>query len=109
MLTKGGLVSGGPFGRIVNEWLDRQGTDTTIPSLSLLAVELGIDVESLRKLKNGRRPWINFDFADKIVVTCLGPFAWWLDAELQEVYQTVDLRGIDRKRPCTKACVRMAA
>ena len=104
---KRGQVPGEPFGRIIQDWVFAQKyvkqdiEDITVPPLQWLAQETGTDVESLRKLKNGKRRWIGFDVADKLVTT-IDPWLWRIDPELRVVYQSVDLGHVDRLRPCAR-------
>lgn len=86
-----GLVPVGPISRVM------QGTD-----LAELADETGIDLERLRKIRNGKKDWLSFDNADKIVTT-VDPLLWIKDPELRRIYQGFDFTWLDRSRPTTVA------
>ena len=88
-----GLVPAAPFVQLILNW------ETETSSIADLAKELGREVEGVRKLRNGKRPWIGFDLADKIVAVCTDGMAWHENPELRELYDGYDLRWLDEHRP----------
>jgi hypothetical protein len=95
-MARRGCVPGQPFARIIQEWQEREEE-----SIFSLAQKLGFsDVEGIRKVGAGKRMYIGFDLADKIVAVCTDGFAWLNDPELRSIYQGFDLSWLDLKKPC---------
>jgi len=104
MAGRRGLVPGRPFGRVISDWLIKHDKDNdTITSFDQLAAEMKMDPSNLRKIRDGKRSWIGFDVADKIVVVCLGAGGWRDDSELSHIYQSTDFTWLDMKKPCAVA------
>ena len=120
--SRSGCVPGGPFARVLQEWCDRYeqrlaaemgvsvellreqnyGPDSQSP-MSRLAEATGIDISNLRKIKDGKREWIGFDIADRIVVVCTDGLGWRNDPELFAIYRAFDFSWLDLAKPCAKA------
>ena len=118
--SRSGCVPGGPFARVLQEWCDRYeqrlaaemgvsvellreqnyGPDSQSP-MSRLAEATGIDISNLRKIKDGKREWIGFDTADKIV-TRVDELSWGMNEELKAIYQGFDFEWLDRVHPCVR-------
>ena len=104
--SRQGCVPGPPFGRIIAEWVERETdeeNELAISPLVILAERLGMDTSRLRKLRNGKLPWINFNLADKIVCICTDGLGWRSDPELWAIYGTYDFSWLDRKHPLVAA------
>lgn len=86
-----GLLPAEPFVRIARERAD----------LEAVAQILELSGRCLYRLINENR-FISFDHADKIVTRChpFGALGWFVDDELSELYQSVNLEPADRLRPC---------
>ena len=69
----------------------------------LLAERMGMDIENVRKIKNGKREWIGFDIADRIVVVCTDGLGWRNDPELYAIYRAFDFSWLDLAKPCAVA------
>ena len=123
--SRQGCVPGFPFARVIDDWAAREmesiakATGFDVETLTqtfnvlknhpyqhpmtVLAERLSMDIDNLRKLRKGKRPWIGFDLADKIVAVCTDGFGWWNDHELRTIYEHFDFEWLDRKRPCVEA------
>ena len=119
--SRSGCVPGGPFARVLQEWCDRYeqrlaaemgvsvellreqnyGPDSQSP-MSRLAEATGIDISNLRKIKDGKREWISFDLADKII-TRVDELSWGINEELTAIYKGFDFEWLDRVHPCVRA------
>ena len=77
------------------------GPDSQSP-MSRLAEATGIDISNLRKIKDGKREWIGFDTADKIITRVNG-LSWHSDKELEAIYQGFSFEWLDRVHPCVMA------
>jgi len=93
----------------VKEYLDSYETEETLNATSVLADEIGMGYEFVRKLYNGRgNASVSFDVADRLLCK-MGRTDLWL-FELSDIYQSIDLSYIDERDPCVKDNVaRMAA
>ena len=47
--------------------------------------------------------WVEFDVADRVVTRLVGPMAWLCDPELNEIYESVNLKSLDLSRPTCEA------
>jgi len=93
------LVPAAPFAEIAQQWLGRQ--EESGNPLGLLADELKCDKEGLRKIVTGKQPWISFDRAEKLLLSC-GQH-WESSAELSCIYEEMNLSWLDEKKPCVAA------
>lgn len=90
------LVPAEPFAGIAQQWLGRQ--EESGNPLALLADEMRMDKEGLRKIVTGKQPWITFDKAEKLLICCGG--TWDDSAELYAIYEEFDFEWLDAKKPC---------
>jgi len=118
--SRQGCVPGIPLTLVLREWIKRYEERLAIElriSVELLreenygpyaspmvylAEKTGLDIENLRKIKNGKREWISFDTVDKILTRVNG-LSWGMNDELSAIYQGFDLRWLDRTSPCVRA------
>ena len=112
--SRKGCVPGGPFARVMLEWLEKESQEIEDDPFDNLCVSpmvrlkesLGMDINNLRKIKNGNREWIGFDIADKIVAVCTDGLGWRNDPELRAIYKAFDFDWLDQKKPCVSTpCV----
>lgn len=89
--AKRSCVPAEPFARVAQQWLDNWEN-----SLKVLAEEMKVELEGLRKVVTGKKEWISFDYAEKLLFCCGGD---WV-GELYDIYQSADLRYLDRNKPC---------
>ena len=101
------LVPAAPFVRVLQEWLHRESTQAddefSFAPMRVLADRMEMDISNLSKIKNGRREWIGFDLADKIVCICTDGLGWLNDHELRTIYEGYDLTWLDTKKPTVEA------
>ena len=105
-----GRIPLAPVRRVVETWVashgwQREGNQnhegpeiTSLSPLMRLQHWVGADVYHVRKQKR----WIDFDLADKIIC-CIDPTLWRTDPELAAIYQDLDLRSLDERKPTTEA------
>jgi len=106
--SRQGCVPGLPFARVMQEWLEKESQEIEddpfdnlcISPMVRLAELMNMDIHNARKIKNGKREWIGFDIADKIVAVCTDGFGWRNDPELAAIYQSFNFDWLDRVRPC---------
>lgn len=108
--VKNGVVPAAPVGRVINDWaarhwwLDEHPYDfkkegmVDIGSTGVISDATGIHVDTVRKVRYGKKEWIEFDNADRIV-TFIDPFLWHSDPELADIYQNFDFTHLDLGRP----------
>ena len=108
--VKNGVVPAAPVGRVINDWaarrwwLDDPAVDVKkermvdVGATAIIAVATGIHVDTVRKVRNGKKEWIEFDNADRIV-TFIDPFLWRTDPDLAAIYQGFDFTHLDLARP----------
>jgi len=119
--SRKGCVPGLPFTRIMQEWVAKEEIDLARrlnigvddlrkaqeyarwSPMVLLAERMGMDIENVRKIKNGKREWIGFDIADRIVVVCTDGLGWRNDPELYAIYRAFDFSWLDLAKPCAVA------
>lgn len=85
-------LPGEPFKRILDSKIEEGWTATD------LANRLNCTPRKLHNIMN-EGMGAAFDTADQIVTLLLGPMAWHEDAELNEIYRSVNLRKIDWAYP----------
>lgn len=102
--SRQGCVPGFPFARIITEWVEQntpeEESELAIAPMVILAELMSMDIDNLRKIKNGKRDWIGFDLADKIVAICTDGLGWRNDPELSTIYQHFNFTYLDFKKPC---------
>ena len=108
--VKNGVVPAAPVGRVINDWaarhwwLDEQADGVKkermvdIGSTGVVSAATGIHVDTISKVRSGKKEWIQFDNADRIV-TFIDPFLWHSDPELADIYQNFDFTHLDLGRP----------
>jgi hypothetical protein len=70
-------------------------------AMQRLAHDSGVKPDTLHRVKQGRRAWVDFDLADKII-TGIDPTLWHTDLALSAIYQSFDLAKLDERRPTTE-------
>lgn len=112
--AKDGRIAAGPVQRIVQEWVaqreyahpnDMAATGGYMAPITELAERTKISVDLILRLNRGERTWIEFDNADAIVCATVGPLAWIVDDDLNELYETFDFAHLDLNRPTCEAVV----
>ena len=102
--SRQGCVPGFPFARVINEWVTRnmpeEENEIAVAPMSVLAELMGMDINNLRKIRNGKREWIGFDLADKIVAVCTDGLGWRNDPQLASIYEHFDFGWLDSRKPC---------
>lgn len=109
--SRQGCVPASPFVRVIEEWLAKETQEIEddpfdnlgVSPMVRLAELVRMDIDNLRKIRNGKREWIGFDTADKIVTVCTDGLGWRTDSELAAIYQAFDFTWLDRTKPCAKA------
>jgi DNA-binding Xre family transcriptional regulator len=81
----------------------RKATASASGADGSLSERMDMDIENVRKIKNGKKDWIGFDIADKIVTVCTDGLGWRNDPELFAIYQSFDFGWLDAKKPCAVA------
>lgn len=87
-----GCVPGEPFARVIQDWLQKH-------ELTEFAGLMELDLSAASKLANGKRPWIGFDIADRIICV-IGPELRLKNPEIKRIFREFDLEWLDRVRPC---------
>ena len=104
-----GYVPAAPISRVMNKWRERQEFYPTananaavelpeVGPIQKLAWRSGVGYDLLYRLMTGRKDWVEFDNADRIVIA-IDPLLWLHDDELCEIYWNFDLSHLDLKRP----------
>ena len=108
--VKNGVVPAAPFGRVIDQWvsehwwLDDRAENldgermVSGGAVAVLAAATGIHRDTLRKVRAGKKEWLEFDNADRIV-TFVDPWLWRTDPELSDIYQGFDFTYLDLSRP----------
>ena len=112
--AKLGYIAAAPISRVMNEWRDRQDEYYTTSNANVdlpevgpiqkLAWRSGVSYDLLYRLMLGRKAWIEFDNADRIIMA-IDSLLWLHDDELSEIYWNFDLSHLDRHRPTVEAAV----
>ena len=99
--SRSGCVPGEPFARVLQEWCDRHDSEA-LAAMTVLSEVIDIDISQLRKIKDGKREWISFDLADKII-TRVDELSWGMNEELTAIYKGFNFEWLDRVHPCVRA------
>ena len=92
-----------PFRRILAERIEGLEGNIEISKVRhALAQRTGIHERAIYRILNRGVETISFDNADRIVTSLLGPMAWHSNEELSEIYEEVDLRGVDWQFPTSE-------
>lgn len=97
------VVPAEPFRRIIRQRALEVSTDNELrgEGIGIVSDELGVDPGRVYRILN-EQDSIAFDTADRIVSRFLGPFAWLQDPELNEIYESVNLRRLDWTYPTSE-------
>ena len=108
--AKAGLVPAAPLRRLIDRWaaehpwLDDWANDidgermVDAGSTTIIAEATGIHRDTIGKIRWGKKHWVEFGNADRIV-GFIDPFLWHTDPELADIYQSFDFSHLDLGRP----------
>jgi hypothetical protein len=111
--TARGLIPVAPIRRLIEQWSANE-TDARallgpkggncLGNTAKVAHLTGLNQELIKSIRQGKREWIEFDAADRIVITLSisGADGWRLDPELRAIYQAFDFTALDERRPTTR-------
>lgn len=103
-----GRVDAKPIEALVQRWVaqrehahptDMAGPGDYMAPCVELAERTGISTDLILRLNRGERAWIEFDNADAIVCATVGPLAWIVEPDLNEIYEAFDFSHLDMNRP----------
>lgn len=102
---KYGYVPAAPVGRIIDRWaipredpMNNYNNGGDISPLVTLAAMTGIHKDTLYKTRVGKKDWLEFDNADKIITT-IDPLLWHSDPELSRIYEEFNFSYLDLAHP----------
>lgn len=109
---KGGRIPAAPVGRAINQWVREQwwmdleasvtGHWDSDGATERLAKFVGLSGDTIMRLRYGRKDWIEFDNADRII-TFIDPWLWRTDPALSRIYRTFRFAHLDTLRPTCAA------
>ena len=111
--AKAGLIAAPPIGRAIERWaatqwfneIEYHGEEAhqyALHTSAWLAEKTGIHIDTITKIRSGKKEWVEFDNADRLL--CAMRVPWDSNPELDEIYQTFDFSWLDLQRPtCREA------
>lgn len=103
-----GLITAEPIQELVARWCLENtdphklagGFNSLLGHVGTLAGLTGLGESFFAKLLSGKKRYVKFDTADKIVCCLYDAYEWVRNPDLNDIYESFDYAALDRSKPC---------